>query len=99
MTTLELGSSLPTTPPADQIDAAFLNGLRDLIANSGTNKHDQATNMIIACIGEGIDTGAAIRRVGMALGFNAKHMGIMLATGIDERRWQRDAAGRYSLTS
>jgi hypothetical protein len=95
MTTFDLGSPLPTTPPAAHFEPKFLDGLGELIANSGTNKHDQATNVIIACIDEGIDTGAAIRQVGMALGFNAKHMGVMLSAGLTERRWRRDADGHY----
>ena len=98
MTTFDLGSPLPTTPPAVHIEPAFLDGLRELIANSGINKHAQAGNIIIACIDEGIDTGAAIRQVGMALGFNGKHMGVMLSAGLTERRWRRDADGKYSYS-
>ena len=97
MTTFDLGSLLPTTPPAVEIEPGFLDGLRHLIADSGTNRHAQAGNIIIACIDEGIDTGAVIRQVGMALGFDGKHIGVMLNTGLKERRWLRDPEGRYSL--
>lgn len=97
MTTFDPGSPLPATPPAVQIEPGFLDGLRQLVADSGTNKHAQAGNIIIACIDEGIDTGAAIRKVGMTLGFDGKHMGIALSAGLKERRWRRDATGRYNL--
>lgn len=98
MTTYDLGSPLPPTPPAAHVETEFLDGLRKLIATSGTNRHDQAINVIIACIDEGIDTGAAIRQVGMELGFDGKHMGVMLGTGLKERRWRRDSDGKYSYS-
>ena len=76
---------------------------RDLIANCGTSKNDQAIAAITACIGEGIDTRGQIMEVLIRLGFDRGHAAIMLKMGTGtvflRRHWTRDGEGRYSLLS
>lgn len=78
-----------------------LDELRQLKAICGPNKHDQATILISACIGEGLDTRPRIVGALRHLGLDYRHVNIVLnkLTGGDPQRhrWMRDAEGCYSL--
>ncbi|MBA3510450.1 hypothetical protein [Sphingomonas sp.] len=78
-----------------------LDRLRELQADCGDNKHDQATALIAACILEGLNTAGQIVGALTTLGMNPAHVRIMLkeGTGGDPARhhWRRDEEGRYHL--
>ena len=80
-----------------------LSQLRDRLVAAGCNKHDQVDMLITACIGDGIDEGSAILRTIAALGYDQKHVGILLNdhTGSNSSRhcWFKDKKGRYRLHS
>lgn len=82
-------------------DAAVFRRLRQLKADCGPNKHDQATALITACIMEGMDTGKRIIGALKVLGFDPQHVGIILneGTGLDPERhhWRRDQEGTYAV--
>jgi len=92
----------PPRPPHDP-DKVLFDGLRKLMSDVGPNKHDQAIIVIMACIGQGIDTLPRLRGVMRSLGFDPRHVGIMLnggtGTNPEMHRWQRDENGVYSLLS
>lgn len=81
-------------------EAAVFARLRQLKADCGPNKHDQATALITACICEGWDTGNRIVGALKAIGMNPRHVGMILNDGTgpdpERHRWRRDE-GRYSL--
>ena len=76
---------------------------RQLIAAAGSNKHDQATVLITALIGDGVTAGPDIVAMCKRLGLNPNHVGMTLRndTGRNPVRhnWQRDEQGRYTLLS
>ncbi|KQU47396.1 hypothetical protein ASG67_14135 [Sphingomonas sp. Leaf339] len=90
-------------PPRSSHDPgkALFDGLRKLMADVGPNKHDQAITIIMACIGQGIDTLPRLRGVMNSLGFDPQHVGIVLSGGTGTNpalhRWRRDEKGVYSL--
>lgn len=75
--------------------------LQQLVAESGTNKNDQAIVAITVCIGERIDTIKAICEVMARLGFDTRHVAAILkfSAGCDPARhlWSKDEAGHYHL--
>lgn len=79
----------------------LIDGLRALMGDCGSNKHDRAIVVIIALIGQGIDASERMMPILHRLGFNAQHIGIVLSrhTGDDPARhyWHRDDAGVYAL--
>lgn len=60
-----------------------------------SNKHDQVTVLIHACIDEGIQEGRPIVDVVSSLGFNPGHVRIILKGGLGDR-WHRGSDGRYA---
>lgn len=75
--------------------------LKRLLSNYGShsNKHEDAALIIQACIVEGIDTRPAIIAIMERLGFNRKHVAIMLEPrSFYSHHWRRSAEGIYSLT-
>lgn len=95
------GQSVPKLTTLTSLTENLFSRLRNLIDQSGANKHDRAIVAISACIMEGIDTGPRIIDTLEQLGFKGSHVGITLnrETGInpERSRWSRDAEGRYSL--
>ncbi|MEP9403435.1 hypothetical protein [Sphingomonas sp. VNH70] len=81
-------------PPVKETTELFRR-LRWLKKASGGNKHDQATVLIEALIGEGIDTRRRIIGAMRRLDFSASHAVQTLAEGLLARRWALDAEGRY----
>lgn len=79
----------------------FFERLRHLVADSGSNKNDQAIVAITACIGERINTTKAICEVLARLGLNTRHVAAILkhSAGLDpaRHRWSRDETGHYHL--
>lgn len=75
--------------------------LRDQLLASGCGRNDQVLIMISECISEGIDEGPAIVRTLVELGFDRKHVGILLSrhTGFSPARhsWFKDGNGKYRL--
>lgn len=82
---------------ASAANAEFLNRLAVLrdICQPFAKKHDQATVLIHACIGEGLSEGSAIVGVVSGLGFNSRHVGMRLNDGIGQY-WSRDQDGHYT---
>ncbi|MEA1084220.1 hypothetical protein SFC76_08090 [Sphingomonas sp. CD22] len=76
-------------------------GLRRLIENCGSSKHDCAIVFITAAIESGVNTGPAIIALGGELGLNRKHVAIILHGEAGENaelhRWRRDSDEAYSL--
>ena len=64
------------------------------------NKHDRVIVLIEACLDEGIDTRKGIVDALVKLGFNYRHVAILLNEGTGEsperHNWRRDENGRYS---
>lgn len=82
---------------------AMFRNLRQLIAelvSRTNNQHDQATILITACIEEGMDEGKRIVGALKTLGFDPRHVGIILKTGTGDNPnrhlWRRDGTGKYS---
>lgn len=77
-----------------------LRNLRDS-CGEGSNKHDLAIVLISACLDEGVNTKTSIIGVLTAVGFNPKHVAIVLKneTGNNpaSSRWRIDDEGRHSL--
>lgn len=75
--------------------------LRQLVLESGPNRHDMAIVAIAACIANGIDTSKAILAIAAELNLDPQHVGIILRSdrGTDpaRHRWRRDATGHYHL--
>lgn len=65
------------------------------------NKHDQALVLIEACLDQGIDTRKGIIAALVELGFDYRHVAILLnehaGTNPERHSWRRDETGRYSL--
>ncbi len=84
-------------------DDEMFDGFRRLMAACGptVNKHDKGNVLIKACIDRGLNTGVRIVRALMALGFNGRHVGMLLKAGRGENperhMWKRDSDGHYSL--
>lgn len=81
--------------------ADWLDNLRNLLRESGSNRNDQAIVAITVCITEKLDTAKRIYEVAARLGFNTRHIAMILKrdTGGNPElhRWQRDDAGHYRL--
>ena len=62
------------------------------------NMHEKAIMLIEACIMEGLNTGPAIIGALKRLGFNPRHVAIILRGDAQYAcRWLKDADGIYSL--
>ncbi|WP_257540721.1 hypothetical protein [Sphingobium sp. CFD-1] len=62
------------------------------------NMHEKAIMLIEACIMEGLNTGPAIIGALKRLGFNPRHIAIVLKGDTPFAcRWRKDADGIYSL--
>ena len=65
------------------------------------NRHDRVSVLIEACILNGIDSGPFIVHTLNSLGFDKRHVGIMLDQNSGKTsaagRWFRNAEGRYEL--
>ena len=82
------------TPPTNPIEVwthaqrcAFYDGLRDLQAACGSDRHQQAFALINACIDEGIVTVGHVIKTLELLGFDRGHIGSILTAG--RRGWFR----------
>lgn len=108
MQTETSGSDAVAVPPSrldDEMSLAELIELYDDLRRLDTacgakaSKHDRAIVLITACIDRGIDTRAQIVDVMRRLGFNYKHVAILLEEGSGNDpggyHWQLDCAGRY----
>lgn len=73
--------------------------LRDIAPD--TNKNDQVTTLITACIAEGKDTQKEIIGIAVHLGFHPRHVASFLKYGIgndrDSGHWRRNSDGSFSL--
>ncbi len=84
-------------------DDELFDGMRGMIAgfSPDINKHDQVHVLIIACIDRGLNTGVRIVRALKALGYNARHVGMLLKAGAgvnpERHTWRCDSEGCYSL--
>lgn len=89
----------PNRTPAEM--AALLKSLSELRSNSGSNQHEQAINVITACIEEGIDTSHEIVGVMARVGFDWRHVRINLKKNCGQNRetklWWQDDVGAYHL--
>lgn len=67
----------------------------------GTNKNDQVTALIAACIAEGKVTRKEITGIAVHLGFHHRHVAQFLEYGIgndpDSGHWRRNRDGSFSL--
>ena len=83
--------------------SAMFERLQRLIDHNGKkpNKHDLAIVLITACISEGVNTGPKIIGVLTHLGFNNKHVAMILkaeaGTNPELHRWRKTQDGHYSL--
>lgn len=75
--------------------------LRRLVADSGTNKNDQAIVAITVCIDQRVDTIKAICEVMARLGFKTSHVATILKYGAGSdparHRWSKSETGHYHL--
>ena len=76
--------------------------LRDLdkcLVTEGCHKHDRVQVLINACIAGGVNTGTKIVGVLVILGFDRKHVGIVIKAGTQRApewpNWGRGADGTY----
>jgi hypothetical protein len=88
--------TIPMTTEHDG-SAAFYAGLGKFKEDSGPYEHDQAINLITACIEQGISDGPQIIAALKVLGFNPRHVGKLLmdneGANTDRHLWQRRAEG------
>lgn len=85
-------------------NTSLFEGLRRLdheLAGDGVNKHDRCIALIMACIPGGIDTGKRIVGALAHLGYDRRHVAIMLMQGVGKNpalhRWFIGEDGRYTL--
>lgn len=96
-------SEATTLPSLSVTSCSGFARLRGLLASFGpeTNKHERVLVLISACIVEGMDTFARIIGALVRLGFNRKHVALLLKEGTgnsaEQHRWRKGADGRYSL--
>lgn len=74
-------------------------GLDKCLESAGSNKHDRAHLLINACILGGIVSGTKIVGVLVKLGFDRRHVGVVLKAGTQVRpewpEWGRRPDGTY----
>ena len=104
-------TTLPMQLPALALDARmpeeeferFMRGLRELDDMCGCNKNDSVIALTCACIDAGINTGSHIIATLRQLGYNVRHIGMMLHhnTGNNSERylWTRSETGAYCNTN
>lgn len=102
--------SIPAVAPASVAPvsndrSAIFDGLNRLIEHCGPkpNKHDLVLALIAACVGDGVNTAKQIIGVLHRLGFNNKHVAMMLKEGTgmnpESARWRLNGDKTYSLLS
>lgn len=85
------------------ISPAVLERLRqvDDALDPGLNKHGRVSVLIPICIMEGITEGRLICLALKLLGYDPRHVGLILSRGSasmpPEHRWYKDSDGRYRL--
>lgn len=88
-------------PEDADINAVFssLRGLDQVLLDGKVNTNDRAIMLISACIAEGFDTANRIVGVLGRLGFNRRHVGLMLKHGLQRTpewpNWGRHYDGTY----
>lgn len=91
--------TVPSKQPMPASEDVF-ERLRRLRDELGSNKNDAVTALIAACIGEGLDTEPLIVAMIGRLGFDDRHIRIMLKNGTGTRperaSWQRKPDKSYS---
>ena len=80
--------------------ARIFASLKSLADSCGeASKHDIVTVLILGCLSEGINTRSGVIGMVTHLGYNNKHVAIMLKEGAGPHAegysWHRDALGRY----
>ncbi|WP_174273710.1 hypothetical protein [Sphingomonas bacterium] len=80
-------------------NAEFFRGLRALKRASGSNKHEQATNLIHALLDARINTRRRIVGALRELEFNHQHVVITLKAGLRAGNWSCDDDGYYRSSS
>lgn len=91
-----------TVPKKAPAAANLFERLRDLADSFGPkpNKNDAVTALIVACIGEGLNSDKTIMEVLARLGFNTRHVAMMLKHGTGATpasgHWRRNADKTYS---
>ena len=91
---------MSTIPQSGRLNSQAFASLQELIRSCGdANKHDVVTVLILALIDTGVDTKRGIISVISHLGFNNRHVAIVLKngerSGAERQLWQCDAAGHY----
>jgi hypothetical protein len=80
-------------PPSAETLAAIKADLD--VAGTDAKKDVRGHLLIASCINRGVDAGCHIRQVGIELGFNAKHIGLLLHAA--SAPWHKGPDGRYKL--
>ena len=80
-------------PPTAETLAAIKADIGD--AGPDAKKDVRSHILIASCIARGIDAGTHIRSVGLELGFDGRHIGLLLHA--DGTPWQKGPDGRYRL--
>jgi hypothetical protein len=99
---ITVSTSEPSVAPKSDSSAMFAR-LQRLIDDCGPNrnKHHLVIVLITACITEGVDTGSRIIGALVHLGFNNRHVAMLLKEGTganpELHRWRKGQDGRYSL--
>lgn len=95
-----------TSNPVEPDINTLSRSLRDLdrqLISAGMKKHDRVHALINATISGGVDTGTRIVRVLAKLGFDKRHVGIMLKTGLQTMpewpNWGCNDDGKYYAPS
>ena len=80
-------------------DDSILEKLRELDAVCGSDKNDSVIVLTYACIDEHINTGSGIINMLTRLGYNPRHIRIILhhntGSNPSRYRWTRDETGAY----
>lgn len=93
----------PAVSAAKSDTSPLFGRLSTLLRNiaPGTNKNDQVTALIAACISEGIVTKKGIVGIAIHFGFKRYHVSQMLEYGIGydptSGHWRRNPDGSFSL--
>ena len=93
---------MPTCNAVEPNIGTSFSSLRDLdrhLTAAGLKKHDRAHMLINACLAEGFDEGGRILGVLARLGFDKRHVAIILKAGTQRQpewpNWGRHDNGKY----